>query len=92
MSDLPFDSDALNRSNLAEIDKLNAGAFYMVKSLLLECERQQRDTYLRLHDVVAGGHLVHYEVVRGDPDLVVRLARALGFQSVTATTLEVRSV
>jgi hypothetical protein len=92
MSDPPFDGEALNRSNLEEINKLHPGAFYMVKSLMLECERPPRDTWLRLHDAVPDGHSVRYEVLRGDPDLVLRLARALGFAKVTNDTLEVRSV
>jgi hypothetical protein len=92
MPDEPFDRDELNKTNLEQIDKLHPGAFYMVKSLLWECQRKERETFLRLHDAAADGHVVHYEVVRGDPELVIRLARALGFKKVTESLLEVRSV
>jgi hypothetical protein len=92
MPDEPLDKDALYKANLEQIDKLHPGAFYLVKSLLWECQRAQRDTFLKLHDAAPDGHVVHYELVRGDPQLVVRLAKALGFKSVTESVLEVRSV
>jgi hypothetical protein len=91
MPDEHFDKDELNKANLEQIDQLHPGAFYMVKSLLWECQRAQRDTFLKLRDAAVDGHVVHYEVVRGDPQLVVRLARALGFKKVTDSVLEVRS-
>jgi hypothetical protein len=92
MPEESFDRDELNKVNLEQIDKLHPGAFYMVKSLLWECQRKERDTFLKLHDAEPDGHVVHYEVVRGDPQLVVRLAKALGFKNVTESVLEVRSV
>jgi putative chitinase len=85
----PFDGDALNQQNIAQIDKMSPGALYMVKSLLIECQRDERNTYLRLHDAQPGGHLVRYDLVRGDPQLVIRIGNALGFKSVTDSTLEV---
>ena len=92
MPDESLDKDALNKANLEQIDKLHPGAFYLVKSLLWECQRKERDTFLRLRDAAPDGHVVHYEVVHGDPQLVVRLAKALGFKNVTESVLEVRSV
>jgi len=86
-----FDGNALNQENLKLIDAMSPGALYLVKSLLMECARDQRNTWLRLHDAAPAGHVVQYDVVRGDPQLVVRIANALGFKSVTASTLEVRS-
>jgi hypothetical protein len=86
-----FDANAVNLENIKQIDGMNPGALYLVKSLLMECQRDQRNTYLRLHDATPGGHVVQYAVVRGDPQLVLRIANALGFKSVTASTLEVRS-
>src|SRR5262245_34139960 len=75
-----FDGNALNQENLKQIDGMHPGALYLVKSLLMECQRDQRNTWLRLHDAAAGGHVVQYAVVRGDPQLVLRVASALGFK------------
>lgn len=86
-----FDGSVLNQENLKLIDGMSPGALYLVKSLLMECQRDQRNIWLRLHDPAPGGHVVQYDVVRGDPQLVMRIANALGFKSVTPSTLEVRS-
>jgi hypothetical protein len=80
----------LFQSNAAVIDAMHVSAGSMVKGLIMELERNSRATYIRLRDPVAGGHVVSYDLVQGDGKLVERIARALGFASVTAARLEVR--
>ena len=62
----------------------------MVKNLIMELERKNRNTYIRLRDPEEGGHVVYYDFVQGDRSLVSRLAGALGFKSATNDRLEVR--
>lgn len=83
--------DALFEHNVRQIDVMHVPAGSMVKGLIMELERGGRSTYIRLFDAVPGGHAVSYEHVQGDRSLVGRIARALGFASVTDTRLEVRS-
>jgi hypothetical protein len=86
---LPQDQlDALFAHNVRQIDRLDLGAGSMVKGLLMELER--RNMYLRLADAPLYGTAVRYELVQGNRDMVGRLARALGFVTVTDTRLEAR--
>jgi len=89
--DTDIDTDALFEHNVQQINKMNVAAGSMVKGLIMELEREARETFIRLKDPGVDGHIVHYEFVKGDADLVYRLARALGFKSVTSDTLEVHS-
>jgi len=82
--------EQLFQENTAELNKMQVAAGSMVKGLIMELERNGRATYLRLHDAVPDGHVVNYDLVQGDAKLVERVAKALGFQAVTATRLEVR--
>jgi hypothetical protein len=56
----------------------------------MELRRSGRNTFIRLRDADVDGHGVNYDFVSGDPDLVGRIGRALGFASVTDDRLEVR--
>ncbi len=81
--------EQLFRENMEQINKMNVSAGSMVKGLLMELERAGRKTYLRLRDPEPDGHVVYYDLVQGDKNLVFRIARALGFMSVTENRLEV---
>lgn len=83
--------DQLFEHNIQQLDQMNVAAGSMVKGLLLELERGDRKTYIRLRNPAPGGHTVDYEFVQGDRSLVGRIARALGFKSVTDSRLEVLS-
>lgn len=86
-----MDKDRLFESNIQQINIMNVAAGSMVKGLLMELERDTRNTYIRLHDAVPNGHAVSYDFVQGDAGLVFRVARALGFKEVTESRLEVYS-
>jgi hypothetical protein len=84
------DLDALWEENMQQIQNMQRGEGSMVKQVLLELKRPERDTHIRLRD--AAGHTVFYEVVQGNADRVTELARALGaFEEVTASKLVVHS-
>ena len=83
--------DQLFEHNVQQLNQLNVDAGSMVKGLLLELERGDRKTYIRLRNPAQAGHTIEYEFVQGDQSLVGRLARALGFKSVTDSRLEVFS-
>ncbi len=83
--------EALFKANTAELNKMNVSAGSMVKGLIMELERDGRATYIRLSDAAPGGHRIAYKMEQGDSSLVARIAKALGFKSVTATRLEVRN-
>ena len=87
----PNEIDALFEHNIQQLNVMNVAAGSMVKGLLMELERNGRTTYIRLRDPAAGGHAIDYDFVQGDRSLVGRIARALGFKTVTDTRLEVRS-
>jgi len=70
------------------INAMDVAAGSLVKALLMELER--RRAYLRLAQPQPGAHAVGYELVQGDRGAVSRLARALGFQTVSGRLLEVR--
>lgn len=82
---------ALFEHNVGQIDVMNIAAGSMIKGLMMELERGDRNTFIRLLDAVRDGHAVGYEYVQGDRSLVGRIARALGFAAVTDDRLEVRS-
>ena len=85
------EKDKLFEANVQEINKINVAAGSMVKGLIMELERNNRNTYIRLHNAVENGHVVFYDLVQGDKTLVSRLANALGFKEVTESRLEVFS-
>jgi hypothetical protein len=87
---IPADIDALFESNVQAILKMNTAAGSMVKGLIQELCRGDRDTYIRLRDPVSDGHAVSYEFLRGDNTLVGRIGRALGL-TITADRIEVPS-
>jgi len=80
--------DELFRENARRINAMSTAAGSMVKALVMELER--RRVYVRLDDPEPRGHAIGYAVAQGDANLVARLARALGFLSVTDRMLEVR--
>ncbi len=83
--------DNLFSHNVQQINKMYLQAGALVQQLLLELERDGRNTYIRLSDPAERGHTVSYEFVEGDTTLVGRAGRALGFKTVTDSTLEVHS-
>ncbi len=81
--------ESLFEDNMKEINKMDIAAGSMVKGLIMELQRGNRKTYIRLRDAVPNGHVVYYDLVQGDNNLVFRIARALGFKTVTDDKLEV---
>ena len=81
----------LFENNILEINKMYVPAGSMVKNLIMELERDNRNTFIKLHDAVVNGHLVHYDFVEGDTNLVINIANALGFKNATSELLEVRN-
>jgi hypothetical protein len=84
----PVDPAALFAANARRLDRMDVAAGSLVKALLMELER--RDVYLALATPAPDAHAVDYAVVRGDPQRVASIARALGFERVTDRRLEVR--
>ncbi len=82
----------LFENNILEIDKMYVPAGSMVKNLLMELERDNRNTFIKLHDADVKGHIVKYSFVEGDQNLIFNIANALGFKNVTNDILEVRDV
>jgi len=83
------EKEKLFNSNAKELNKMNIAAGSMVKGLIMELQRGDRQTYIRLRDAVQGGHKINYDFVEGDAGLVFRIGYALGFKTVTDDTLEV---
>jgi len=81
--------EQLFSENILQINEMNIAAGSMVKGLIMELQRGDRNTYIRLHDAVKQGHQVSYAFLQGDKGLVFRIARALGFKDVTESRLEV---
>lgn len=86
----PAQIEALFEANVQAILRMNTAAGSMVKGLIQELCRGDRDTYIELHDPVADGHLVSYRFRHGDESLVGRIGRALGL-TITADRIEVPS-
>jgi hypothetical protein len=80
--------EALFNRNVRRIDRMHVPAGSLVKNLLMELER--RDTYLELMTPEPGARAVRYELLRGDPAVLARIADWLGFERVTESELEVR--
>lgn len=83
--------DELFEHNVQQLNTMNIAAGSMVKGLIMELQRGDRNTYIKLKKAVADGHKVNYEFIKGDPGLVFRIANAFGFKTVTNDTLEVRN-
>lgn len=83
--------EQLFEHNVQQINQMNIAAGSMVKGLIMELERGDRGTYIKLNNPTIGGHAIDYTFVQGDKSLVGRIARALGFKTVTESKLEVRS-
>jgi hypothetical protein len=86
------EKDELFEHNVQELNKMSVAAGSMVKGLIMELERKERNTYIKLRDPEVDGHKISYDFVAGDPKLVFRIANALGFKTVTDNQLEVRNV
>lgn len=87
----PDEIEQLFAANVEQINQMYVAAGSMVKGLIMELARDNRNTYIKLRDAVPNGHVVYYDFVQGDKTLVFRVARALGFKEVTESKLEVRS-
>ena len=81
--------EGLFEHNVAQYSQLNRAAAAVVKGLLYELQRDGRNTWIKLFDPDPFGHVIHYKLIQGDPELVKRIAAALGFKAVTDSTLEV---
>ncbi len=81
--------DKLTTENMVELNKMSVSAGSMVKALIMELKRKNRDTYLRLYDPVKDGHVVYYEFVQGEKELISKLVKRLGFKQCTDNLLEV---
>jgi hypothetical protein len=84
------EKDELFNHNSIERNKMNVQAGSLVGALLDELIRNA-DTYIRLTNPVEGGYKIDYELVQGNKYVISILANALGFKSVSETTLEVFS-
>ncbi len=78
--------------NVLEINEMDIAAGSLVKNLIMELDRKNRNTYIKLRDAVPNGHVVFFDFVEGDPSLVKRIGIALGFVSYSNSRLEVRNV
>jgi hypothetical protein len=81
------DVDALFDSNVRRLNRMDTGAGSLVKNLLMELER--RRTFVELDTPQTGSHTIDYQLLQGDRAALERIARALGFERVTETELEV---
>ena len=81
--------DDLFKENAIQFGKMNRSAGNMVKGLLWELQDSGRNTYIRLKNAAADGHVVEYELVQGDHSLVDLAAQSLGFKSWDNNKLEV---
>ena len=79
--------DALFSRNARRLNRMDTAAGSLVKNLLMELER--RRTYLELDTPQTGSHKIDYDMLEGDRDKLVRIAKALGFKRITETELEV---
>ncbi|MFC1569293.1 N-acetylmuramoyl-L-alanine amidase [bacterium] len=84
------DIDELFEHNIQQINLMNIAAGSMIKGLIMELARGDRNTYIKLKNAAEQGHKVNYDFIMGDPGLVFRIANAFGFKTVTHETLEVR--
>lgn len=82
--------DELFDHNIRKLNKMDVAAGSMVKGLIMELERGDRDTYIRLREAEPDGHKIHYDFIEGDKSLVKRIGNALGFKKITEDLLEVR--
>lgn len=74
----PDQISALFEANVQVINQMNVAAGSMVKGLIQELCRDDRNTYLRLSKPAPDGHKVTYSLEQGSADLVGRIGRALG--------------
>jgi hypothetical protein len=81
----------LFQENVAQFSTMAVAAGAMVKGLLWELQDDNRKTYIRLRDAVTQGHVVFYDMVQGDPNLIPQAAQSLGFKSWANNRLEVIS-
>lgn len=79
----------LQAYNVSEFIKMERDSGNMVKQLLWELQAHGFDTYIRLHDPVENGSVVHYKMVQGNSDLVKSYAETIGFTSWDENKLEV---
>jgi|AntRauTorcE11897_2_1112592.scaffolds.fasta_scaffold02482_9 N-acetyl-anhydromuramyl-L-alanine amidase AmpD len=83
--------DDLFNHNVEELNKMHVPAGSMVKGLIMELERKNRNTYIKLRDAEPDGHICFYDFVEGDKELLKKVGLALGFKQVTPTKLEVHN-
>ena len=84
-----IDTDALFENNVKQINTMNIAAGSMIKGLIMELDRKNRATYIQLKDAEPDGHSVKYDFISGDPQLVERIASALGISVFSKDTLVV---
>ena len=81
--------EALFVHNAKQINEMDVSAGSVVSALISELERNGRNTYIKLRNPAAKGHMVKYDFVEGDKTLIPRAGKALGFKNVTDSLLEV---
>ncbi len=79
----------LQAYNVSQFIKMERDSGNMVKQLLWELQAHGFDTYIRLHDPVENGSVVHYKMVQGNSDLVKSYAETIGFTLWDDNKLEV---
>ncbi|MBI9071541.1 MAG: N-acetylmuramoyl-L-alanine amidase [Melioribacteraceae bacterium] len=87
----PAQIEQLFSENKEQFIIMNRAAGNLVKSLLWELQDDNRETYIRLKNAVPDGHIVNYEMVKGNDGLVKLAAESLGFKSWDNNKLEVHS-
>ena len=83
--------DELFEHNAQELNKMHVSAGSMVKGLIQELERSNRNTYIKLRDATPDGHTIQYDFIEGQKGLIKRIGKALGFKKITDDLLEVRN-
>jgi hypothetical protein len=75
--------------NVTQFSQLDRAAAAVVKGLLYEAQRGDRNTYIKLYNPQQNGHIIYYKMIQGSQDLVKHIAGALGFMTITDNMLEV---
>jgi hypothetical protein len=88
----PNEQESLFSDNVKELNKMSTAAGSMIKGLIIELERDNRNTFIRLRDAEPGGHSVYFDFVQGDATLVPRIANALGLTLLANGKIEVPHV
>ena len=81
----------LKKHNAVQIDQMDVAAGSVIKHLVQTLKHGNRNTYIKLRNAALDGHIVFYDLVEGDQELVYKFGRILQLETVTDDMLEVRS-